>query len=164
MEKTENEIRNQYEKLTKKLIEEKLTVTTMESCTSGQIASLFTDTEGASAIIKGAFVTYSNEGKIMQGVPAETIEKSGVYSGETAAEMAKACRKAYSADIGIGITGTFGNVDPNNPDSIPGKVYFAFDGKFGTLIFEKDLCHRKSRFAYKMAVAAEIADEFEKII
>ena len=40
MEKTENEIRNQYEKLTKKLIEEKLTVTTMESCTSGLIASL----------------------------------------------------------------------------------------------------------------------------
>lgn len=164
MKKTEKEIRNQYEKLTKKLIEKKLAVTTMESCTSGQIASLFTDTEGASAIIKGAFVTYSNEGKIMQGVPAETIEKSGVYSGETAAEMAKACRRAYSADIGIGITGTFGNIDPNNPDSIPGKVYFAFDGAFGTKVFEKDLCCEKCRFDYKMAIAEEIAEELEKTI
>ena len=31
-------------------------------------------------------------------------------------------------------------------------------------IFEKDLCCQKSRFAYKMAIAAEIADELEKII
>ena len=96
MEKNHEEnIRKQYCEITKKLIEKGKTITTMESCTSGQIASLITDTEGASAVIKGAFVTYSNEGKIMQGVPAETIDKFGVYSKETAAEMAKACRNAY---------------------------------------------------------------------
>ena len=35
----------------------------MESCTSGQIASLITDSEGSSAIFKGALITYSNEFK-----------------------------------------------------------------------------------------------------
>lgn len=165
MEKNyEENIRKQYCEITKKLIEKRKTITTMESCTSGQIASLITDTEGASAVIKGAFVTYSNEGKIMQGVPAETIDKFGVYSKETAAEMAKACRNAYKADIGIGITGTFGNADPDNADSVPGRVFFAFDYFEGTKTFEKNLLHQKNRLDYKMAIAKEIADELEKII
>ena len=165
MEKNHEEnIRKQYCEITKKLIEKGKTITTMESCTSGQIASLITDTEGASAVIKGAFVTYSNEGKIMQGVPAETIDKFGVYSKETAAEMAKACRNAYKADIGIGITGTFGNADPDNADSVPGRVFFAFDYFEGTKTFEKNLLHQKNRLDYKMAIAKEIADELEKII
>ena len=55
--------------------------------------------------MKGAFVTYSNEAKIRQGVPAQTISRYSVYSRETAAEMAKACAEAYGADIGIGVTG-----------------------------------------------------------
>ena len=72
----EKKIRDAFCEITKKLIEKDKTVTTMESCTSGLIASLITDTEGASAVLKGAFVTYSNIGKIMQGVPKETIEKA----------------------------------------------------------------------------------------
>ena len=76
----EKEIRADYRRLTKLLIEKKMTITTMESATSGQIASLITDTEGSSAVLKGAFVTYCNEAKIMQGVPAEVIDKYTVYS------------------------------------------------------------------------------------
>ena len=79
-----------------------MTITTMESATSGQIASLITDTEGSSAVLKGAFVTYCNEAKIMQGVPAEIIDKYTVYSTQTAEAMAKACTAVYQADIGIG--------------------------------------------------------------
>ena len=60
----EKEIRKDYHLLTKKLIEKNISITTMESCTSGQLASLISDTEGASGIMKGAFVTYSNESKI----------------------------------------------------------------------------------------------------
>ncbi|MBQ6877481.1 MAG: CinA family protein [Oscillospiraceae bacterium] len=159
----EKETREKYKKLTEKLIEKGLTVTTMESCTSGLIASLITDSEGASAALKGAFVTYSNEAKIMQGVPAETIENFGVYSKETAAEMAKACRRAYSADIGIGITGTFGNLDPNNPDSVAGKVFFAFDKNGEISVFERNFSKKESRFDYKIAAAKEVADELEKL-
>ena len=44
----EQEIRNDYRKLTLELIKKKLMITTMESATSGQIASLITDTEGSS--------------------------------------------------------------------------------------------------------------------
>ena len=84
----EQEIRDNYRSLTKRLIEKKLTITTMESATSGQIASLITDTEGSSAVLKGAFITYCNEAKIKQGVPAEILDKYTVYSRETAEAMA----------------------------------------------------------------------------
>lgn len=151
------DVTKQYELLTKTLIEKNLTISTMESCTAGQIISLITDTEGSSSITKGGFVTYSNEAKIMQGVPAEIIENYGVYSKETAISMAQACRNTYQADIGIGVTGTFGNLDPNNADSVPGKVFFAIAMNDVTEAFEKTLSIQPSRNAYKLAIAQEVA-------
>ena len=150
------DVRKQYELLTKTLIEKNLTITTMESCTAGQIISLITDTEGSSAITKGGFVTYSNEAKVMQGVPAEVIDTYGVYSKETAIAMAEACRNTYQANIGIGITGTFGNLDPNNADSIPGKVFFAIDMNGEVTAYERMLDYQPSRNSYKLAIAKEI--------
>ena len=121
--------------------------------------SLITDTEGSSAVTKGGFVTYSNEAKIMNGVPAEIIEIYGVYSKETAKAMAQACRKAYTANIGVGVTGTFGNVDPNNQDSVPGQVFFAVDIDGSVQTYERILNKQESRNAYKFAIASEIVEE-----
>ena len=154
----EKTVREKYEDLTKYLIEEEITITTMESCTSGQIASLITDTEGASAVLKGAFITYSNEAKIAQGVPRETIEKYGVYSAETASAMAIACRDAMHADIGIGVTGSFGNVDPNNADSTPGEVFFAIADENGTRAYHCTVPEQPTRLSYKLYMSEVIAD------
>ena len=96
------DIESNYHEITAKLIEKSLTVTTMESCTSGLIASLITDCEGASASFKGGFVTYSNEAKILNGVDKNIIDKYGVYSFETAKAMAKSCKDFYSIGILLG--------------------------------------------------------------
>ena len=154
----ESTVREKYRRLTLGLIENKLQITTMESCTSGQVASLLTDTEGSSAVVKGAFITYSNEAKIRQGVPAQLIERYGVYSPETAASMAENCRASYSADIGIGVTGSFGNVDPANPDSIPGEVFFAIACEKGTSVYHCAIPEQPSRLDYKLYMADVIAD------
>ena len=176
---SESEIRANYEKLTKFLIKNHLTITTMESATAGQIASLITDTEGSSAVLKGAFVTYSNEAKILQGVPREIIEEHSVYSRETAAAMAMACLEAYQADIGIGVTGTMGNVDPANAESsVPGEVYFAIalrdSAKSGIEMpradgpdraaaegiqvesYYREIAPQPTRLLYKLVVAEEV--------
>lgn len=159
----ESTIRNDYRNLTKFLIEKNMTITTMESATSGQIASLITDTEGSSAVLKGAFITYCNEAKIKQGVPAEVIEKYSVYSKETAEAMAKACAEAYNADIGIGVTGTMGNVDPSNWEaSTPGQVYFAIGINGEVESYYIELEPQPTRLAYKLAVAKEIYDALMK--
>lgn len=155
----EEEIRADYQRLTRYLIEKNMTITTMESATSGQIASLITDTEGASAILKGAFITYSNEAKIMQGVPAEILEKYSVYSKETAQAMAEVSAKTYGARIGIGVTGTIGNVDPANLEaSVPGQVYFAICLDGDTKAYYVELEPQPGRLAYKLAVAKEVYD------
>ena len=151
-------VREKYRRLTLALIETGRTVSTMESCTSGQVASLITDTEGASAVLRGAFVTYSNVAKVRQGVPAEIIEAFGVYSPETAAAMARACRDSLSADYGVGITGTFGNPDPNNADSAPGEVWFAISDADGLTAWHCTVPAQPSRLAYKLYMADVIAD------
>ena len=147
-----------YRRITLRLIEAGATITTMESCTAGQVASLITDTEGSSAVLHGAFVTYSNHAKARMGVPTETIDTFGVYSAETAAAMARTCRDIYSADYGVGVTGTFGNVDPNNVDSVPGEVYFAVDSARGTQAWHCAVPPQPSRLAYKLYMADVIAD------
>lgn len=167
MEKSynEQEIREDYQKLTKLLIEKGLFITTMESATSGQIASLITDTEGSSAIIKGAFITYSNEAKIQMGVPEEILRNYTVYSKETARAMAEVCRKTYNANIGIGVTGTMGNVDPANLEaSVPGQVYFAISLNGEVMDYYRELPVQPTRLAYKLAVAKEVADELMKLL
>lgn len=157
MNYNEADIRNDFRRLTRLLIEKNMTITTMESATSGQLASLITDTEGASAVFKGAFVTYCNAAKIMQGVPAWILDRYTVYSRETAEAMAEACVRAYDARIGIGVTGTMGNIDPANKEaSVPGQVYFAIliDGVNRSYYVE--LPPQPTRLAYKLAVAKEI--------
>jgi len=157
-------VREKFRYITNTLIKEQLTITTMESCTSGLVASLLTDTEGASAILKGAFITYSNEAKIKQNVPADVIERFGVYSEETAREMALAAKRAYGADIAVGVTGTMGNVDPANNDSTPGEVFFAIAHKEGTESFHISVPVQDSRYEYKLFVAGAIAEEITRVI
>ena len=156
----EEEVRRAYRQLTKRLIEKGLTISTMESMTGGQIASLITDTEGSSKVLKGTFVTYSNEAKMMQGVPKEVIDRYTVYSRETAAAMAEACRKAYGSDLGIGVTGTAGNPDPSNPETEElGSVYIAVaraEGK--TVTVHAKIPHWKERCMYKIAAADRVRE------
>ena len=158
------EVHALYRRLTETLIAKNLTAATMESCTGGLIASLLTDTEGASAVIRGGFVTYSNMAKIAAGVPSEVISTYGVYSKETACAMADACRKALRTDLGIGVTGTFGNADPANADSVPGIVYAAVSFREDTSSLRICVPVEKERSACKLFVAGEMARCLEGLL
>lgn len=160
----ENRVFALYREITLKLIERGMTITTMESCTAGLVASLITDTEGSSAVLRGAFITYSNAAKVAQGVPAELIERHGVYSVETAEAMARACRSAYHANLGVGVTGTMGNTDPANRDSVPGEVFIAIDQESGVRSWSLSLPPSPDRRAGKLAVAGEVAIRLLDII
>ena len=97
-----------------KLIKLNKTVSTMESCTGGFIASSITDVEGASDVLKFSAVTYSNEYKIKMGVSKEIIDKYSVYSMEVARQMAYNIAVFSSSNYGIGITGKINRIDKNN--------------------------------------------------
>ena len=130
-----SETEEKFMGIVRRLKAEGRTLSAMESCTGGLIASLMTDISGASEVFPGGFVTYSNRAKIKQGVKDSLIGTFGVYSPETAEFMAKAAASGMDTDLGVGITGSLGRKDPANPDSIPGVAYAAvYDAKTGETV------------------------------
>ena len=93
------------------------------------------------------------------------IKKYGVYSSECAAEMARTVKDKLKTDIAIGITGTTGNIDPNNPDSVQGQVYFCIiaDGRENTFRFSSDVAGM-TRHNIKQLYADRVFMELEKLI
>lgn len=89
--------------------EKGLTCTLAESLTGGMAAAALVGVPGASNVLKGSFVTYTEEAKHkMIGVPLELIKKHGVVSHECAKAMAKGAREALSANLSISMTGLAG--------------------------------------------------------
>ena len=121
------------------LIEKKMTIATMESCTGGFVASSITDIDGSSSVLKFSAVTYSNEYKIKMGVSKEVIDKYSVYSMNVAREMAKNISNFASSDIGVGITGKINRVDENNLFGDDNKIYYAIFDKNSDKYYEYEL-------------------------
>ena len=90
------------------------TISCMESCTGGLIASELTNIDGSSQIFKLGLVTYSNEYKIKMGVSNNVIDKYSVYSMECADEMSLNISMFSNSSLGVGITGKLNRVDINN--------------------------------------------------
>lgn len=107
---------------------ENFTIATAESCTGGLVASRLTDFSGASNYVKGGVVAYNNEiKKSVLHVNAETIEKFGAVSSQTALEMATNIREIFSATIGLSTTGVAGPL--TSEDKPVGLVYVAIVGE-----------------------------------
>lgn len=105
----EGEENSLQQTLVKLLLEKGKKIAAAESCTGGMLAELITSVPGASGCLDCSMVTYSNEQKQkLLGVSAETLEKYGAVSEQTALEMSKGIRERSGADIGIGITGVAG--------------------------------------------------------
>lgn len=138
---------------------------TMESCTGGGLASAITNISGASNILHESYVTYCNDAKIKFGVPKEIIDTYSVYSPNTAIAMANAVKITAKADVGIGITGQLGRVDPNNLGVTNNKAWYAIScPKKQTcveIIF--DNINSYSREEKKKVIIEEIIDELYDI-
>lgn len=125
------------QKLVELLKELNYTIASMESCTAGAFPCEITNIPGASAVLKESIITYSNEAKIKYGVPENIINEHGVYSLQTAIEMAKAIKINANSDIGVGITGQLGTVDPNSKCDKINHVWYAVVCPDGTINYEE---------------------------
>ncbi len=148
-----------------KLINLNKTISTMESCTGGYIASSITNIEGASSILKFSAVTYSNEFKILMGVDSLLIDKYSVYSKEVAIDMAKAISKYSSSNYGVGITGRINREDINNIGGDVNKIYIC--------IFDRDINREYllevdaidgTRLENKKYILSLIEDKLEEVL
>ena len=101
------------------------TLALAESCTGGLVSELLTAHPGASAVFRGAAVTYANDAKIaLLGVPAVLLARYGAVSAEVARAMAEGARAAFNADFALSLTGIAGP-GGGSDDKPVGLVHFA---------------------------------------
>lgn len=118
------------------LLDHKMTITTVESCTGGMISARLTDVAGVSEVFKQAFITYSDEAKHkMVGVKKDTLDTYTAVSEQTAWEMAYGGAKEAKADVCISVTGYAGPPYDENDDSV-GLVYIGCNIK-GNIVVEE---------------------------
>lgn len=153
------------ELIVKKLIDNKETISSMESCTAGYFATTITNVSGSSEVLLYSAITYSNEFKIKMGVPKEIIDKYTVYSIETSASMAKEITKFSSSTYGVGITGQIGRIDPSNNTGNVNEIFVTiYNSKNDKYHSFKINTKEETRLENKKYIVNKILDELLNIL
>jgi len=132
------------EKLHKKLIKKKITLSVAESCTGGLLSSKCTRLSGSSKYFQMGLVTYSNNAKIkILKVKKKIIDKYGSVSPECCGSMVQGLTKISKSKINISITGIAG---PNGgtKDKPVGLVYIGLTKRNKTIV-SKNFFKKKDR-------------------
>lgn len=80
-----------------------------ESCTGGLLAHRISQTAGASEVLQGGIVSYSNQAKRqLLGVSEQVLIEHGAVSEPTAIAMLQGATNAFNADIAASVTGIAG--------------------------------------------------------
>ena len=97
------------DKLHKKLIKTKTTISVAESCTGGLLSSKLTTLSGSSKYFKMGLITYSNNAKInILNVNKKVIDRYGAVSQECCRSMVENLSKLSKSKINVSITGIAG--------------------------------------------------------
>ena len=114
------------ETLGTRLVKNKLSLTTAESCTGGGLSYWVTSISGSSDWFERGFVTYSDQAKIEQlGVNPQTLVTFGAVSEQTAREMAEGALANSKASVSVAITGIAGPTG-GSPQKPVGTVWIAY--------------------------------------
>ena len=96
-------------KIINKLINKKLTISVVESCTGGMLSSTLSSVSGSSKVFKFGLVVYSNKSKInILHISKNIIKKYGAVSEEVCYSMIKNFTKVSNTNIIVSVTGIAG--------------------------------------------------------
>ena len=151
------------DKLHKKLIKTKNTISIAESCTGGLLSSKLTKLSGSSKYFKMGLITYSNNAKIkILKVKKSTIDKYGAVSQECCKSMVENLSKLSKCKINLSITGVAGpkGGTKNKPVQTLVERYTQLSGvKYVDEIIpyqtEQDLCDILSMYHINVRVLGE---------
>ena len=140
------------EKIVKKLIEKKITISVCESCTGGLLSSAITSVNGSSKVFSLGLVTYSNQSKSkILNIPKNIIKKYGAVSKQTCVSMVKKLNKISKTGVSVSITGIAGPKGGTRKKPV-GLVYIGIKKGNKTLV-KKHLFKNKGRlYIQKVAV------------
>ncbi|MBL4867773.1 MAG: CinA family nicotinamide mononucleotide deamidase-related protein [Pseudomonadales bacterium] len=144
------------------LAEHNKSVTTVESCTGGLIASTLTEVPGASAVFEAGFVTYSNEMKEkLVGVSAKVLQTCGAVSEEVVREMLDGGLKISGADVGVAVSGVAGP-DGGTVAKPVGTVWIAWGSD--QAMYSQRLLVRWERKMFQVMTAAIALDLIRRLL
>ena len=113
--------------LIEKMTRRSVTLATCESLTGGGLGAAITAVPGASAVFRGAIVTYARDLKAsLAGVDEELVDEEGVVNELTALQMALGAQSRCGADWAIATTGVAGPAEIDGQKV--GTVWFAVVG------------------------------------
>jgi len=116
-------IKIKTEKIIRYLTKHSQSITFAESCTGGRVAAAFTAISGASSVLNGSVVTYSNDIKHQWlGVSYEVLENYGAVSSECVSMMLDGAIKMAKSDYAIAISGIAGPTGGSDEKPV-GTVY-----------------------------------------
>jgi len=128
------------EKIIETLTERGESITFAESCTGGRIAAVFTTIPGASNVLNGSCITYSNEIKHRWlGVELSTLEDFGAVSKACVSQMLDGIQKMARSDYAIAVSGIAGPTGGTELKPV-GTVYIGILSPENKRIFH---CHFK---------------------
>ncbi|MCY0865447.1 MAG: nicotinamide-nucleotide amidohydrolase family protein [Sulfobacillus sp.] len=113
-----------------------LTLAAMESLTGGSVLSRLIDVPGASQVIVGGSVTYTDHAKVAHGVNRRILEQFGAVSEACARDMARAIRETWRTDVGVATTGFAGPSGGTDHDPV-GTYYVAVSTARETLALRR---------------------------
>lgn len=130
--------------LVQELRKKGLTIAVAEGCSGGNVVKRITEVPGSDKVLEMGVVTNTARAREkLAGVKAEHMQQYGVYSEETAREMAEGIRRISGADIGIAITGRTGLESDTVGDEL-GLVYVAVDSEAYHHVTKVDLAGNRT--------------------
>lgn len=126
------------ERLARRLLENKATVSVAESCTAGLLGASLTELSGSSAYFEEGYLTYSNEAKEgLLGVDSRLLKEYGAVSKEVVVAMAEGARARSHATYALAISGIAGPTGGTSEKPV-GTVDFGLATPLGT--YYKRVC------------------------
>ena len=125
--------------------ENKVIISTAESCTGGMIGAAITSISGSSTVYDRGFITYSNNSKAeLLGIDINLINQHGAVSQEIAKLMAEGCLIKSNSNLSVSVTGIAGP-GGGTKDKPVGLVHMAIAKKNKDTINFEFLFGKKSR-------------------
>ena len=102
-------------------------IATAESLTAGLLAATIAGVAGASEVLRGGLITYTEHTKVLlAGVAPEILDEVGPVAAPTARALAVGARQRCEATWGVGLTGVAGPV-PHGGHEV-GTVFMGLAG------------------------------------
>ena len=102
-------------------------IATAESLTAGLLAATIAGVAGASEVLRGGLITYTEHNKVLlAGIAPEILDEVGPVAGPTARALAVGARQRCDATWGVGLTGVAGP-EPHGGHEV-GTVFMGLAG------------------------------------